>query len=159
MNDRCKCDVHAVRAARQFLFLIPKQSVCVGGRSQVMSRALRVFSSLKFGVLISATLAGVAVADEPTLPDGPGKAQVMQACSTCHALTQVTSQARSVAQWADTVEQMIARGAPVSDEDYPVIVKYLGKYFAPARQPTASLALPPTLTWTRPQVIRQGAAD
>lgn len=70
------------------------------------------------------------------LPDGPGKDKVAAACSTCHAITQVTSQARTAPQWADTVDQMISRGAPVSEEDYPIIVDYLGKHFAPA--PAAS---------------------
>ncbi len=114
--------------------------------------ALRAVSWMKMTVLAGVALAGAAVADEPELPDAPGKAQVVEACSTCHALTQVTSQARSLAQWADTVEQMIARGAPVSDDDYPVIVKYLGKFFAPAPRPTASHALPPTPAWTQPNV-------
>ncbi len=111
---------------------------------------LRAVFRLKLAVLAGVTLAGAAVADEPALPDAPGKAQVIESCSSCHALTQVTSQVRSLAQWADTVEQMIARGAPVSDDDYPLIVKYLGKFFAPAPRPAASRAMPPAPVWTQP---------
>jgi hypothetical protein len=88
------------------------------------------------------------------LPDGPGKTQVIEACSSCHAITQVTSQARSITLWAEIVEQMIARGAPVSDDDYPVIVKYLGKYFAPASRPTAMRTLPPKRSGANPQGAR-----
>ena len=80
-------------------------------------------------------LAGAVHGQEPTaaeLPDGPGKAQVMTACTACHAITQVTSQVHTKPQWAELVDQMIARGAAVSDEDYPVIVEYLGKNLAPA---------------------------
>lgn len=106
--------------------------------------SLQAVSVAKFGILAAVALASAVMADETPLPEGPGKTQVIEACSSCHALTQVTSQARSITQWAEIVEQMIARGAPVSDDDYPVIVKYLGKYFAPAARPAATRAQPPT---------------
>jgi hypothetical protein len=76
-------------------------------------------------------------AQDPALPEGPGKAQISTACTVCHAITQVTSQRRTKAEWADTVDQMIARGAQVSDADYKIIVDYLGKNFAPETAPAA----------------------
>jgi len=115
---------------------------------------LHAVSATKFGVLAAVALAGAAMAEETELPDGPGKAQVIEACSSCHALTQVTAQARSMTQWAEIVEQMIARGAPVSDDDYPVIVKYLGKYFAPASRSAAMRAPPQTPAWIKPRAAR-----
>ncbi len=121
----------------------------------MMSTALRTVYFLRLGVLAVLAGGGAAAADEPALPDGPGKSQVIEACSSCHAVTQVTSQVRSIAQWAETVEQMIARGAPVSDDDYPIIVRYLGKYFAPAARPTAMRALPPTPSWTVQNDVRR----
>jgi hypothetical protein len=119
--------------------------------SRRVSIVLRAVAPVKFGILAALAFAGAAVAEETELPDGPGKAQVIEACSSCHAVTQVTSQARSITQWAEIVEQMIARGAPVSDDDYPVIVKYLGKYFAPASRPTAMRTLPPKRSRAIPQ--------
>lgn len=119
--------------------------------SRMVSMLLQAVSTLKVGISVALALATAAVADETTLPDGPGKTQVVEACSSCHAITQVTSQARSITQWAEIVEQMIARGAPVSDDDYPVIVKYLGKYFAPASRPTAMRTLPPKRSRAMPQ--------
>lgn len=76
--------------------------------------------------------AGAAQVTEAELPEGPGKTQVVEACSVCHPVTQVTAQVRTQAEWADVVEQMIARGAQVSEDDYPTIVAYLGKNFGPA---------------------------
>ena len=122
--------------------------------SKVVSMSLQAISAIKFGILAALALASAVKAEETPLPDGPGKTQVIEACSSCHALTQVTSQARSITQWAEIVEQMIARGAPVSDDDYPVIVKYLGKYFAPASRPVAMRAQPPTPAWAMPRTAR-----
>jgi hypothetical protein len=94
-----------------------------------MMRAASMVAAIGFGAIV---FAGPGNAQDAPLPDGPGKDKLMTACSACHAITQVTSQRRTTAQWADTVDQMIARGAPVTDDDYKVIVEYLGKNFAPA---------------------------
>ena len=77
------------------------------------------------------TIASSASAQEPGLPDGPGKAQLMKSCTACHAISQVTEQRKSQADWSETVEQMIARGAQVADPDVPVIVAYLAKNLGP----------------------------
>ena len=99
-------------------------------------RAAVFFVSLGFGAI---ALAGVGVAQDVQLPEGQGKDKLMAACTACHGLDQVTSQRRPSAQWASTVDQMIARGAQVTDEDYPVVVEYLSKNFAP---PAAGAAAP-----------------
>ncbi|WP_419815319.1 hypothetical protein [Glacieibacterium sp.] len=83
---------------------------------------------LAFGAMMSA---GFASAQEPALPDGPGKEQVLKSCTACHAITQVTEQRKTQADWADTVDQMIARGAQVADPDYQMIVQYLAKNLGP----------------------------
>ena len=83
------------------------------------------------GMLGGLALGGAGAIVEPSLPEGSGKAQIMQACSACHTVAQMTSHRQSTPQWADTVDQMIARGAQVSDEDYTIIVAYLGKNFGP----------------------------
>jgi hypothetical protein len=106
-----------------------------------MRRALMVAA---FG-LSTVCLAGPAMSQDVALPDGPAKDKLVTACSACHAITMVTSQRRSTAQWADTVDQMIARGAQVSDDDYKLIVEYLGKNFAPlpAAAPAAAASATP----------------
>jgi len=100
-----------------------------------------------FPVVLGATmLVASAVAAQTAgsaLPDGPGKTQIETACTACHDISQVTSQRKTAAEWGDTVDQMIARGAQVSDDDYPVIVKYLGKNFAPAGAAAPAAAAAP----------------
>ena len=95
---------------------------------------------LGLGSAAALASAGPALAQDAPLPDGPGKQQIMTACTACHAITQVTSQRRSPASWADTVDQMISRGAEVSEADYPVVVAYLSKHYGTA--PAAAAAAP-----------------
>lgn len=98
---------------------------------------MRIVMFLHLGSVAGVALAGAAIAQDPVLPDGPGKEQITTACTACHAITQVTSQRRSQASWADTVDQMVSRGAQVSDADYPIVVGYLAKHYgtAPAANP------------------------
>lgn len=64
-------------------------------------------------------------------PDGPDKAMVEQKCTGCHVGTQVTTQRRTPAQWAETVEKMASFGASISDDEFEKIVAYLSKNFGP----------------------------
>ena len=84
-------------------------------------------------------LAGAGMAQDVQLPEGPGKDKLMGACMACHGLEQVTGQQKSKEQWTKTIEQMIANGATLTDEDSTVIVDYLSKHFAsPAAAPAAN---------------------
>ena len=75
-------------------------------------------------------LATAAVAQVPAeLPAGPGHDQVQAACSTCHDMTIITGKHYSAAKWDEVVQQMVSRGAPVSDADYDVVVAYLAKNY------------------------------
>lgn len=80
-----------------------------------------------------AAIVGVSsiTAEAPTeFPAGPGQAAVHAACAPCHAITVVTGARKSEAEWANTVDAMITRGAPVPDADYDVIVDYLVRNFS-----------------------------
>ena len=99
---------------------------------------MRAVKFATLSAIAGLALAGTAPAQDASLPEGPGKDLINKTCTACHAITQVTSVRRPKAQWADTVDQMIARGAPVSEEDYPAIVDYLAKNFSPAATPAAA---------------------
>jgi hypothetical protein len=104
-----------------------------------MMRLANFMTAMVVGAAMSA---GLASAQQPGLPDGPGKEQVLKACTACHTITQVTDQRKSQADWSDTVDQMIARGAQVADPDYPVIVQYLSKNLGTTSAAPASPAKP-----------------
>ena len=55
------------------------------------------------------------------MPDGPGKDVTVKACGTCHETTRDG--------WAAVIQSMIARGAKVSDEEFPIVLDYLSTYF------------------------------
>jgi cytochrome c5 len=58
--------------------------------------------------------------------------QIMNAsCGTCHDTWVMQTAAKSESDWVQTVDNMIARGATVSDEEWPVLIQYLVRYHGP----------------------------
>lgn len=71
-------------------------------------------------------------ADAP-LPDGPGKDVVQRACTQCHDLNVITSKRATEDEWAKTVNDMINRGATLSDDEADKVITYLSQHFKPAQ--------------------------
>jgi mono/diheme cytochrome c family protein len=69
---------------------------------------------------------------EPTLPNGPGKDIVLRACVKCHSLKITTSKRASEDEWATSVNNMVNRGAVLSDDEIDEVIDYLSKNFKPA---------------------------
>lgn len=90
--------------------------------------AMRAFIPLLLVASVSAT----------GLPPGKGKPIVERACAGCHALKAVTSKRATQEQWASLVDQMITRGADLSDDEIETVVAYLSKNFGPASKPVGS---------------------
>jgi glucose dehydrogenase/cytochrome c5 len=65
------------------------------------------------------------------MPEGAGRAIVQQKCVACHALTVVTSRHASRNEWDQVVNQMVSRGADLSDEEIETVVDYLAKGYGP----------------------------
>jgi competence protein ComEA len=77
-------------------------------------------------------LVAAVTSDPNTLPPGDGQAIVQQKCANCHALKVITAKKASKQQWSTIIDQMITRGADVSDDDIEILVDYLTKNFGPA---------------------------
>jgi competence ComEA-like helix-hairpin-helix protein len=73
-----------------------------------------------------------------TLPDGPGKAEVLKVCQSCHELDTVTMDNMTGEAWKRTVAKMAERGADGTDEEYAAIVAYLTKNFGRINVNTAT---------------------
>lgn len=84
--------------------------------------------------------AEVADADKPVLvrylalnfgpvPDGPGKEILLNTCTMCHDLGRIKSARRSAEEWEETLSSMLNEGAPLSDEQFPIIHGYLSRHF------------------------------
>lgn len=66
------------------------------------------------------------------LPVGPGADLLYAKCQLCHSLSYPLAKAGlSKAAWADIVDTMIERGAPINEQEQTIIIQYLGTYLGP----------------------------
>jgi mono/diheme cytochrome c family protein len=84
--------------------------------------------------LLAALIATPVLADESMvkLADGDGKQIVEANCVTCHSLDYIPMNSVFLDRkgWDATVSKMIkAMGAPIRNDDVPVIVDYLVRYY------------------------------
>jgi competence protein ComEA len=101
-----------------------------------LTRSLRRGAAALAGLALAAAIS-LSAQDSPQppapsgagLPDGPGKEATVQACGVCHETVRAASVRLTRDGWAEVIDGMIARGARVSDADYPVILDYLSTYF------------------------------
>jgi len=63
------------------------------------------------------------------IPDGPGKQIVLNICTMCHDLGRIKLGRRSSEEWEETLVSMLNEGAPLSEEDFPVVQRYLSQHF------------------------------
>jgi glucose dehydrogenase len=90
---------------------------------------------------------GGLAAGPVTLPDGPGKQDVMNMCGPCHGVGTAVAVRRSSDGWHDMIQDMRARGAPGDNATADRVRDYLARYFglsepfpgpAPAGAPPAT---------------------
>jgi hypothetical protein len=88
---------------------------------------------------MAAVFAGnVLAADNPPPRKDPGKALVEEICSFCHGLARLKGQSYTKDQWENVVKGMVSEGAPVTDEEFSLILDYLAKNFGPSGQSPAA---------------------
>lgn len=63
------------------------------------------------------------------LPNGPGKAIMLDICTRCHDLHRIRDHKATRAEWDDLLVHMINEGAELSDDEFPVLLNYLTRYF------------------------------
>jgi cytochrome c5 len=63
------------------------------------------------------------------VPEGQGKDILLNTCTMCHDLGRIRLGRRSPEEWEETLVSMLNEGAPLSDEQFPVIHAYLSKNF------------------------------
>jgi competence ComEA-like helix-hairpin-helix protein len=101
------------------------------------------------------------------MPDGTGKAIVQRACSACHAVTVVTSKHVSQKEWDQVVNQMVSRGADLTDDEVDTVIEYLAKNYGPLDQKatpstaasSADTVAPPTADTTPVDVNKASAQE
>jgi virginiamycin B lyase len=73
------------------------------------------------------------------LPEGEGKATVQAACGICHSLAQVTNAGHDREEWDTVLHMMINVGAPVPQDKFDTVLKYLVAKFPPKPRPEAQI--------------------
>jgi cytochrome c5 len=63
------------------------------------------------------------------IPDGPGKAIVLNICTMCHDLSRIRRGHRSAEEWEETLNSMLNEGAPLPDDQFPIVHAYLSRHF------------------------------
>ena len=65
------------------------------------------------------------------LPEGPGKEVVLNICTQCHDLERVRRTRLSAEGWAEVLQTMLNEGAPLTDQDFAAVLRYLARNFRP----------------------------
>jgi competence ComEA-like helix-hairpin-helix protein len=76
-------------------------------------------------------LALLSAAQAQDLPAGQGKEVADRVCGGCHEPSVVTKYRNSKDDWQSIAEDMKARGADGSEDDFKTIVTYLTRFFGP----------------------------
>lgn len=62
-----------------------------------------------------------------------GQKLVEDICSLCHEWQRVQGHELTKEQWGGVIKGMIFEGAPVTDEEFDLIVEYLAKHYGPVK--------------------------
>jgi hypothetical protein len=76
----------------------------------------------------------IVAADDPSLPEGPGKDVVEDTCTECHTLHRIKIQRLNEEGWNSILREMLENGAAIEADDIKTIVEYLAKNFGPDRK-------------------------
>jgi mono/diheme cytochrome c family protein len=99
--------------------------------------------TLAVAVVVAACVAAAGQKDAALLPDGPGKEIAGRICLQCHDSGNFRKARLTSEQWADSVADMVERGAKGTPAEIEAVVAYLAKNFgqgAPVRINTAPFA-------------------
>src|SRR5438045_9036124 len=95
--------------------------------SQVRSRVGRWIAASAVIVLALSVLAPSAAAQEPS--DGAGAQEFQAVCSKCHPPARIVAARRTKTQWEETLDKMTKIGAPITDDNYDILLSYLVHHY------------------------------
>src|SRR5262245_4185472 len=73
------------------------------------------------------------------LPEGAGRALMLQACVQCHDFKSIVSQRKTADAWRRTVNEMIWRGAPLLADEAGILTDYLAGAFGAGSASSSSI--------------------
>lgn len=82
--------------------------------------------------MLTAVLAFAGAARDGSVSQSPqkdrGRELVEDVCTYCHNLDRLQGKELSREEWSGLIKGMISEGAPVTDEEFSMILDYLVKY-------------------------------
>jgi mono/diheme cytochrome c family protein len=96
------------------------------------SSIAKLVSSIAIPVLVSVFALGARA--QVQFPDAEGRDTLLLVCSQCHSLNRITRATLTADDWEFILYDMIARGAPVHEDDVAALKKYLQDNFATDRR-------------------------
>ena len=85
---------------------------------------------MRNGIAVAALLLAPLAGFGQTAPGA--RETFLRVCGGCHSVETVTSQRRTRAQWQESINQMITRGAKASDQEFSAILDYLAADYSPS---------------------------
>ena len=74
-------------------------------------------------IALSLAFASAARAQEPA--DDPGAQEFQAVCSKCHPPDRIVAARRTKTQWEETLDKMTKLGAPITDDNYDLLMSFL----------------------------------
>ncbi len=84
---------------------------------------------MRIGICVAALL--LAPVTGNAQPPAGSREAFQQVCGACHAVETVTSQRRTRAQWQESINSMVAKGAKGTPEEFALILNYLTTQYGP----------------------------
>ena len=119
MNAACQ-DCHSVR-------VIQVQAMDADGWTKRISQEIEKGAKLAKDDV--PTLVEYLVRTHGPLPDGAGKEVVLNICTMCHDLYRIKENRRSPEEWEELLVSMLNEGAPLNDEEFARVHRYLSRNF------------------------------
>jgi cytochrome c5 len=120
MNASCQTSCHTVRVI---------QTQAMNDDAWTKSVGTMVDKGAKISKDDIPTLVRYLAEHYGPIPDGPGKEIVLNTCTMCHDLGRIKQGRRSPEEWEETLISMLNEGAPLSDDNFALVHRYLSKNF------------------------------
>jgi competence protein ComEA len=78
-------------------------------------------------IALSMVFASVARAQEPA--DDPGAQEFQAVCAKCHPPDRIVAARRTKTQWEETLDKMTKLGAPITDDNYDLLMSFLVHHY------------------------------
>jgi mono/diheme cytochrome c family protein len=101
-------------------------------------RTARAVSAILAALAVAALCTATPAAADETAEAkrlAKGKELIDGICFWCHEPELMRTQRLTKKEWGELIRPMIYEGAPVTNEEFEMIVEYLSKNFGPSRPP------------------------